>query len=198
MPSEEDQATAIGNLPRGHAILELYELRDRQMHRQRDILIAILSNPTGAKWKRPWTMHHNQTEIFACKSQRKPTQPNDVIHLSLINVLQSKTSNKQYTDYDHDHFVIYASNGKSGPALTGTLYRLMPSACRLIVWAYRLLPCATLCVPAAHRTEKVEKPDETVCEPRRHSCQLAFSQPFALSSTCGNFWTDFLNFKFLL
>jgi len=37
------------------------------------------------------------------------------------------------------------------------------------------------CVPTAHRTEKVEKPDETVCEPRRHSCQFAFSQPYALS-----------------
>jgi len=55
-----------------------------------------------------------------------------------------------------------------------------------------------VCMPAAHRTEKVEKPDETVCEPRQHSCQLAFSQPFALSSSCGKFLTDFLNFKFLL
>jgi len=32
--------------------------------------------------------------------------------------------------------------GKSGPAPAGTEYWLMPSACRLIVWAYRLLLCA--------------------------------------------------------
>ena len=41
----------------------------------------------------------------------------------------------------------------------------MPSAYRLIVRAYRLLPSA-VCVPAAHRTEKLEKPDKTVCQPR--------------------------------
>jgi len=41
-----------------------------------------------------------------------------------------------------------------------------------------------MCMPAAHKTEKVEKPDETVFAPRRHFCQLAFSQLFALSSTC--------------
>jgi len=43
------------------------------------------------------------------------------------------------------------------------------------------VPATAMCVPAAYRTEKVEK---LVCNPRRHYCQLAFSQPFALSSTC--------------
>ena len=53
------------------------------------------------------------------------------------------------------------TRGKSGPALGGTEYRLMPSACWLIVRAYLLLPSA-VCVPAARGTEKVEKPDEVV------------------------------------
>ena len=46
------------------------------------------------------------------------------------------------------------------------------------------VPATTTCVPAAHRTEKVEEADETVCKPRWHSYQLAFSQPFTLTCTC--------------
>jgi len=60
------------------------------------------------------------------------------------------------------------------------------------------VPATAVCVLAAHRNEKVEKPDETVCETQAAFLPLAFSQPFELSSTCGKFLTDFLNFKFLL
>jgi len=40
------------------------------------------------------------------------------------------------------HHVRHDARGKSGPALAGTEYRLMPSAWRPIVRAYRLLPFA--------------------------------------------------------
>jgi len=60
-------------------------------------------------------------------------------------------------------------------------YRLTPSACQLPI-----------------ELRKLRNHMKHCCEPRRHSCQLAFFQPFALSSTCGKFLTDFLNFKFLL
>jgi len=98
--------------------------------------------------------------------------------LALTSTARSETS--LYTSRTVGPCGLRGPRDKNGPALAGTEYRLMPSACRLIVRA----PATAVCVPGAHKTEKLEKPDETVCEPRRHSCQLAFSQPFALSSTC--------------
>jgi len=48
-------------------------------------------------------------------------------------------------------------------------------------------PALAISMPAdSANVLAIEKPDETVCKPRWHSCQLAFFQPIALSSrpTC--------------